>query len=465
MTETSPKDAFDAHSVPYRFVRGYRDDDPDEKLMDEAMEAAFGQREVLLFLGSSQASECEDMDREDLSLPESQLRLVSKLLDAGLNVSVVLFGGSPVELPFADRLCAILYMCLPGKNGGTAVYDLLYGLCTPSGKLSETWPLSLSHVPAGDRFSKDRHELYKESIFVGYRYYVSKGVPVRFPFGYGLSYSTFDYSRMELTREDGKVTVSCQISNTGAFDGAEIVQLYVKGPEGVFKPLRELRGFAKIYLKAGESGEVRISVREEDLKYYHPACGFVMEKGTYEFQLCADACTVKLSKTVELEGDEVPAPYPEKINRAYLEKDIRDIPDEWFYEMAGIRKPEKDKLLPIRVESRFSDLSLTFWGRLIRGAVLSFAGKNMKKAMRMKKGPDRTNRISSIRFLIRILDSSSLIGLSMSSGARLSFNVAEGIAVLANGHILKALRVMTRRTRVPPLPKDAETRPSEKKKR
>ena len=200
---------------------------------------------ILVFAGLTDEYESEGWDREHMRLPEDQLTAIDALCATGKPVVVVLFGGSPVELPFYDKVSAILDMYLPGQNGGTAVARLLFGEANPSGKLAETWPLRYEDVPGHEAFGKGVNEVYAEGPEVGYRYYNAHKVPVRFPFGFGLSYTTFAKGEWE---RDGDAYVQT-ITNTGDRAGAEVAQLFLDG---------ELRGFEKVYLAPGESRTVRI---------------------------------------------------------------------------------------------------------------------------------------------------------------------------------------------------------------
>ncbi len=227
---TTPKDAFDAHGVK-----------------SAALEES---DTVLIFAGLTDEYESEGCDREHMRLPEHQLKEIDALLASGKKTVVVLFGGSPFELPFADRVDAILNMYLPGQNGGTAVYDLLFGIRNPSGKLAETWPMRYEDVPGHETFGKSMNEIYAEGVEVGYRYYSKHNVPVRFPFGFGLSYTTFGHS--EWTKVGDTYTQT--VTNTGNRFGGEVAQLFLDG---------ELRGFKKVYLMPGESKTVSITVEDE----------------------------------------------------------------------------------------------------------------------------------------------------------------------------------------------------------
>ena len=205
---------------------------------------------ILVFAGLTDEYESEGCDRETMRLPEKQLKLIDEMIATGRKVVVVLFGGSVVELPFNDQVSAILNMFLPGQNGGEATAQLLLGEKNPSGRLAETWPMRYEDVPGHESFGKTPQEVYAEGMEVGYRYYQKHGIPVRYPFGHGLSYTTFNHS--EWHKEGNTYTQT--ITNTGSRFGGEAAQLYLEG---------ELKGFAKVYLEPGESRTVRITVEEE----------------------------------------------------------------------------------------------------------------------------------------------------------------------------------------------------------
>ncbi len=227
---TTPKDAFDAHGVT-----------------SAALEES---DTVLVFAGLTDEYESEGCDRENMRLPETHLRLIDTLAESGKKIVVVLFGGSPFEVPFCDKVDAILHMYLPGQNGGTAVYDLLFGVKNPSGKLAETWPMRYEDVPNHESFGKGLNEIYAEGTEVGYRYYQKHNIPVRFPFGFGLSYTTFAYSEW---KQNGNVYTQT-VTNTGDRFGAEVAMLFLGG---------ELKGFEKVWLEPGESRTVSITVEDE----------------------------------------------------------------------------------------------------------------------------------------------------------------------------------------------------------
>ena len=232
---TTPEDAFTAHDIQSAPV----------ETCDK----------IVAFIGLTDESESEGGDREHMRLPEKQLALIESLIETGKPVIVVLFGGSPVELPFADRVSAILNLYLPGQNGGTAAYRLLYGEVNPSGKLAETWPLRYEDVPSHATFGKAIDEVYVEGIEIGYRYYNKHNIPVRYPFGHGLSYTTFAHTEWQKNGDAYEQT----ITNTGIVYGGEVAMLFLDG---------ELRGFQKVYLQPGESVSVSIVPEPTDETVY-----------------------------------------------------------------------------------------------------------------------------------------------------------------------------------------------------
>ena len=457
---STPKTAFDERKVNYKYAKGYKENQlaPDERLIKEAVALASGYEKILVFAGLTDYVESEGADRENMRLPENQLALIDALTKTGKKVIVILYGGSPVELPFADNVHGILNMYLPGQNGGTAMANLVFGDKTPCGKLAETWVESYADVPFGKDFGKTRNEIYKESIFVGYRYYLTDGKKVRYPFGYGLSYTSFDYRSIETSETETAIKVSCEVVNTGKYDGAEIVQLYVKAPkDGIFKPLKELKGFTKVYLKAGESKKVSITVEKYDLRYWHVKENrFVLQSGDYDFELCSDCQTVKLNKVLTLEGEEAENPYSYEVSAIYKSAQLEKISDSLFEQMSGLKIPSLPPEKPIHTESRFTDMRHTFMGKILYSAVLSVAKKDMKKAKKLPEGAERDNRMKGAIFLKRILESNSIITMSMSAGKSCPYNFAQGFINLANGHLIKGVKCFCTKIKVPKLPKDKE---------
>ena len=271
--------------------------DTTEDLLSQAAKTAQEAEIAVIFAGLPDRYESEGFDRADMKMPEGQLRMIDAVAAANPNTVVVLLCGSAVECPWADRVKGILYMGLPGQAGGEAVADLLCGRANPSGKLAESWPLSYADVPSSEIYGKTDDALYQEGVYVGYRYYDKAGVPVRWPFGYGLSYTTFAYS--DLTVDGNAVSVA--VKNTGSFVGAEVVQLSVKTPQdGLHRPIRELKGFQKIFLEPGQRQTVTFSLTDRSFAVWQG--GWKIPAGKYT------VCIGGLTAEVEKSGETLPVP-------------------------------------------------------------------------------------------------------------------------------------------------------------
>ncbi|MDY3919959.1 MAG: glycoside hydrolase family 3 C-terminal domain-containing protein [Candidatus Limivivens sp.] len=286
--------------VPY--AAGYQEDQTTEELLLEARQTAAKADKVLLFLGLPEIYESEGYDRTDLRIPEAHEELLEQVSQVNPRVIVILFNGAPVEMPWIDRADALLEAYLPGEAGASALLELLYGRENPSGRLAETFPIKLSDTPCYLNFPGDPNAVrYSEGFLTGYRYYDTARKEVRFPFGFGLSYTEFAYSGLEVSQNPQKrlLEISVQVKNTGTLAGKEVVQIYVEGPDPKGgRPVRELKQFAKISLEPGEEKRVQMRISEEDLKIYRPGNSgrWVLRNGCYRIyagksiaELCACA--------------------------------------------------------------------------------------------------------------------------------------------------------------------------------
>lgn len=276
-------------------------------LLNEAVEAARSAEKAVLFIGLPDSYESEGWDRRHMRLPEAHNRLVSEVCAANPNTVVVLHNGSPVEMPWIDEPKAVLEAYLGGQAVGGAVVDILFGDVNPSGRLAESFPKRLEDNPSylwyfgeGDRVS------YNESIFVGYRYYETKKQDVLFPFGYGLSYTEFEYSNLKLGRsgmtEDDVLNVSVDVKNVGKTAGKEVVQLYVAPEKGIaIRPVRELKEFAKVELKPGETETVKFCLSRRAFAHWNvESHDWEVERGSYGIQICKNAHEVVLEEKVRI---------------------------------------------------------------------------------------------------------------------------------------------------------------------
>jgi len=294
----------------YRYADGYRleGDGYSSQLIEEARALATNQDKVVLVLGLTDVYESEGYDRTHLELPYGHTELLKAIREVNQNIIVVLQLGSPVVMPWINDVKAVLNAYLAGESGAKAILDLLYGKVNPSGRLAETFPISLASTPSRDRFAKGNGDVYyQESIYVGYRYYVSMDLPVLFPFGHGLSYTRFTYTNLQIGSQvithPGAILVSVDVTNTGSRSGKEVILLFIQNPEtGVFKARRELKRIDKIHLEPNETKTVKFTLSTEDLGYYDPSFkGFITEPGTYTVQIMKNAQEVILESPVLIE--------------------------------------------------------------------------------------------------------------------------------------------------------------------
>ena len=298
-----------ADRLQLTYARGYRrgHGKPEPKLIAEAVAKAKEAPVVLLCVGLEEISECESVERSGLDLPESQLALIQAVYKANPNVVLVLSGGSPFRLP-SLQYRAVIHGYLGGQAGASAMANALLGDSNPGGALAETWPFELGDTPCwGNYPSEGPAAQYREGLYVGYRYYTTAKVPVRYPFGHGLSYTTFAYSQLEATNRQ----VSFTVTNTGSREGSTVCQIYISCRLGkLFRPEKELKAFRRVYLKAGESQRVTVELDDKAFRYFNAATGtWETETGHYQIALCANANEELLKTTVRILGTDAPMPY------------------------------------------------------------------------------------------------------------------------------------------------------------
>ncbi|MEJ3405318.1 glycoside hydrolase family 3 C-terminal domain-containing protein [Rathayibacter sp. YIM 133350] len=295
------------------FAAGYGSDGSgSDELTAAAVSAARDAAVVLLFLGVPAEQESEGFDRDDIELPAEQLALLEGVIAANPNTVVVLSNGGVVRLSgFADRVPAIVEGWLLGQAGGSAVADVLFGRVNPSGRLAETIPVRLQDSPAYLDFPGEHgHVRYGEGLFVGYRWYDARDAGVSYPFGHGLSYTSFAYSDATATASEEGIRVRVSVTNTGERDGAEVVQVYTSLPSSaVVRAPRELKGFAKVALAAGETADVEVVIDRDDLAYWDTRVErWLVEGGTYVIEVGASSRDIRSTASVEVQGDTASVP-------------------------------------------------------------------------------------------------------------------------------------------------------------
>lgn len=369
--------------VDVTYAQGYEKgkDVVNNSLVSEAVNAAKAADVALVFVGLTEEFEGEGYDRESINMPNSHNNLVSEIVKANANTVVVLAGGSVVYMPWINEVKALLNSGLGGQAGGAAVANILTGAVNPSGKTAETYPLSFEENPTyGNYPGGPVVSEHKESVYIGYRYYDTAEKDVLFPFGYGLSYTTFEYGNMKLSAKDIKdtdtVKVSFTVKNTGAVDGAEIAQIYVADKEStIFRPKKELRAFTKVFLKAGEEKEVTLELGKRAFAYYNVNIGdWHVESGEFDIMVAASSRDIRLTETVNVTStvDAVVPDYRETAP-SYYKADITAVDDKEWSAVYGQALPERvrDTSKKIDIYCCLNDARHTKWGgkicRLIEG--------------------------------------------------------------------------------------------------
>lgn len=384
------KDKFDFQYTG--FAQGFdRYGKKKKKLAEEALELAKKSDIILYFMGLDEVTESEGLDREDINIQPNQIELLKELKKTGKKIVVLLSCGSVVDFSFDKDCDALLFCSLSGQAGCNSVLDILEGKVNPSGKLSETYPYKYDDVPNAKDFpSEEVNALYKESIYVGYRYFEKANVPVKYPFGFGLSYTKFAFEDIKVD-ENG---ITLTVKNVGKLPGKEVVQFYVgKKDSKIFRAVKELKGFTKTKLLApDESEQITIPFDEYTFRYFNVKTNrFEIEDGTYEIYLGNSSKDIFFEGTVTEKGTEAPLPYEGKNLEKYNTCDVKNISDEEFKELYGTDFPKgnlywtnkKHTRIALNLNNLFCDLKYArgWTGRLtyhVLHGLISFGNKHNK---------------------------------------------------------------------------------------
>ena len=306
----------------------------DDALQKSACELATQSDTVILCMGLDEIAESEGLDRSNLRLAQNQLDLLQAVAAVNPKIVVVLYSGSVVETPWLDNCQALLYAALGGQAGAGAVADALTGKVNPCGKLAETWPLAYADVPSAADFATRRKTVeYREGLYIGYRYFTTAEKAVRFPFGYGMSYTTFAYSDMAADEQG----VSLTVTNTGSVAGTEIVQLYVaKNNSELFRPAKELKGFARVTLAPGEKQRITIMLDDKAFRFWNvKANRWEIEGGEYELLVGASVEDIRLCEKISVHGTATVHPYEDRDLDCYYKGDVLHVSDADFEKLLG----------------------------------------------------------------------------------------------------------------------------------
>ncbi len=410
----------------------------DKKALKRALELASKADVVLLYLGLDELTEAEGLDRANLNLPENQVNCVKELAKAGNKIVAVLACGAPVKLGWADECEALLHTYLGGQAVARATLNVITGRVNPSGKLAETYPNKYHDCSSASHFpGKEKTVEYREGLYIGYRYYDTALLQVKYPFGYGLSYTKFSYSDYKIDEKG----VTFKISNIGSRDGAEVAQLYVAGVNlKIFRPKKELKGFAKVFLKKGETKEVRINFDDKTFRYFNVRTNkWEIEGGIYNIMIGASVIDIKLSQTMDVKGTTEINPYDPTKLPSYYSGEAANVSDEEFTTLLGRKIPNshydffKKNRIKVTYNTTVNEL------RYSRGWTGRFFSWAIRFAIKFLRGIGNVNLSNT---LIMGVEFQPMRGISRMTGGAICWYQLDGMITMFNGHLFKGLHQM-----------------------
>lgn len=408
-------------------AKGYvRTGEEDAMLEKEAVDLAQSVDIVLYCFGLDELSESEGIDRSHMRIPQNQISLLESMARVNKNIVGILSAGASVEMPWHYCLKALLHGGLYGQAGAGAMLDILTGKVNPSGRLTETYPLRYEDTPAFRYFpSAERNSEYREGMYVGYRYYDTSKVRVMYPFGFGLSYTSFEYSDLRLDDKG----VSFVIKNTGGMDGAETAQLYVGLKDAkVYRPEKELKGFQKVFLKAGEKKEVRIDFDDKTFRYWNVRTNsWEIEGGSYQIMVGASCADIRLTQKMDVIGTTEEFPYYTNRMPSYYAGLIQQVSDEEFEELLGFPIPSGKWTGELTVNDAICQMYYA------KSAIARFAYRKLTQMK--KKSEDAGKPDLNILFIYNM----PFRAIAKMTGGMVSMDMVEGIVAMVNGHLFRGL--------------------------
>lgn len=439
VTATRIDDAFSAirarvgSEATVTYARGYeaRSGETSAELIEEAVSAALAADTAVVFAGLPASHESEGFDRTTLDMPAGHVRLIEAVAATGTPVVVVLSNGGVVHLPFVDRVGALLECWLGGQAGGSAVADVLFGDAEPGGRLAESIPFNVAQLPADRNFpGLPRQVQYREGLYVGYRFHDSAAVPAQFPFGFGLSYTSFDWSGFSLEPDEPggasgpSFRVSLEVTNDGQRAGSDVVQVYVRKVDSVvYRPDKELKGFAKVHLEPGASTTVTVPLQRDAFTIWDVASGsWAVEAGVYEVIVARSSTDAvhSFTVTVDSEDEVTPAAGP----AAFVASDAE------FTALLGRSLPAVDQGRPFHRNSTLDDVSTTRAGRAFANQVIRIG---LQRAQQEFPDPDD----ATVKMFRAALGEGPLRGLVLMGGGVISFETLDRLIEAFNGEWLE----------------------------
>ncbi len=407
--------------------KGYvRTGEEDTLLQKEAVDLAQSADVVLYCFGLDELSESEGVDRTHMRIHQNQISLLEAMARVNKNIVGVLSAGAAVEMPWHHCMKGLLHGYLYGQAGAGAMLDILTGRVNPSGRLNETYPIRYEDTPAFRYFpSAERNSEYREGLYVGYRYYDTSKVRVLYPFGFGLSYTTFEYSDLKADQKG----VTFTVTNTGSVDGAETAQLYVGMKSAkVYRPDKELKGFAKVFLKAGESREVRIDFDDKTFRYWNVRTGaWEVEGGEYRILIGASCADIRLETQIQVKGTTEEYPYYTNRMPSYYSGLIQQVEDKEFEELLGTPIPSGKWTGELTANDAICQMYYA------KSAIARFAYKKLTQMK--KKSEDAGKPDLNILFIYNM----PFRSIAKMTGGMVSMEMVEGIVAMVNGHLFRGL--------------------------
>ena len=438
--------AFNNYGVQYDFARGYTAGStiPNLILEAEALKLAEQADTVIFFGGLSDLAESEGFDRDNMELDAPQVHLTEKLVELKKKIVFVMYGGAPFEIPCKENIDAMLYMNLPGQYGGEALVKLLFGDVSPSGHLAFTWPEKYTDVPFGEDYAVTPIELYKESIYVGYRYFSSAKKYVNFPFGYGLTYGKYHFEGLKTKVNENDIDITFTAVNDGDVNIDAVAQIYVGKPDSkIYRPIKELKTYARIPLKKKDKQIITLKIKLADMLVYDRKTGKdVLEDGEYIIYLSEHVNKDIETNTISLKGEVLKA-LPEEEKYFDVNK-LRDITKSDYEKLIGYEVEDyKPAKRPYTMETPICEFK-SFFGKIAKNKMLDVGNKIIKKAKKIKDEAERQRQIKTGYFLKRMILVNCLRSLSYSSSGTLPLKKAKGILDLANGRVFRGISKLIR---------------------
>ncbi len=441
----SAYDAFKENEINFEYEPGF---DPynlkaNSKLKKKAIKKAEEFETLILFLGLDEFTEMEGFDRTSNKLPQYQIDLLSEFIPLNKKIILVLSNGGSIQIPHLESIDAVLDMYLAGEMAGKACYSLLFGHSNPCGKLAETWPKNIECVPFINEYGKDREEYYKESIFIGYRYYLSHPEKILFPFGFGLSYTKFKYSDLNVQIEKDKIHIAYKIKNIGDRKGKEISFVFFSKNDSVtYRPIRELKGFDKTKIEKGDTKEIEIDVPIDLLKYYEINQGrFILEDGRYDIEVGSSSTQIELKTAISLQGEKVLNPLTDD---KYKKVDLDEISLDDFKKIYNSELPAPLNLDDHLEEKMIKEFSSSF-GKFVRVVANSVGRHRIRKAKFIRDPKKKREEFKNAYFIYRSIDNTPLFLGCNNSNGMISYTLANGLALMCNGHFFKGLKQVSKK--------------------